>query len=162
MFEKLSRRFRRRKYASFTLDRGDSHESGPCQCCGDYTQRVSGFLGNDGRSEALYFVEWTKNKVAQHGAHVDLIIGPWADAAQTAERVAVSLELRHTASGPWFSVIDATHRQVAKSDLVGQALTREQVIGSPLAKRVFDMVDTIWCGDERIMEVKGGAAHQCG
>jgi hypothetical protein len=153
IFEKWTARFRRPVRAQFTLEPTESTESGPCDCCGDYTRRVWGFVDNRGRTEAVYYVEWTVGKVAEHGAHVDLVIGDWTDGSQSSDRVAVSLEFRRTDTGPWFAVIDAAPREVARSELVGRALARTEVMGTPLAQRVFDMIDVIWAGDERILEV---------
>jgi hypothetical protein len=119
---------------------------------------VWGFLRRGGRVEAAYFVEWTRGNVAGHGAHVDLIIGRWGEGAGRADRFAVSLEYRHTETGPWFMVINAGTRDVSRSELVGRALSREAVVGTPLAKQVFELVDAIWLGDDRIDEVRAGAA----
>jgi len=44
---------------------------------------------------------------------------------------------------------------VAESDLVGRALRRDEVIGTPLAPVAFELVDAIWMQDERIGELTG-------
>ena len=54
-------------------------------------------------------------------------------------------------------VIDASDRPVSQSDLVGEALTRAEVIGTPTAKIAFDIVDAVWIQDDRIREIVGGA-----
>jgi hypothetical protein len=150
MFEKLQRLWRSSR---LRLEPTEENESGPCDCCGDVTRRVSGFVNRGDETEAAYLVEWTKGKVSEHGAHVDLIVGAWGDASTATERVAVSLEYRRTDTGPWFMVIDSADRAVAKNELVGKALTRDDVMGTPLAQRVFDMVDAIWAEDGRLADV---------
>jgi hypothetical protein len=50
-------------------------------------------------------------------------------------------------------IVDATNRPVAKSDLVGQALRRDQFIGHPIAQKIFDLCDAIWINDPRIAEL---------
>jgi hypothetical protein len=52
-------------------------------------------------------------------------------------------------------VVDSSHRPVAASVLVGKALARSQVIGTPLARAAFECVDAIWLHDERIAEIVG-------
>jgi hypothetical protein len=111
----------------------------------------------DDRTEAVYYVHWTLGEVDRHGAHIDLIVGAWGDGTSSADRKAISLEFRRTERGPEFMVIDATRREIAASSLVGSALDRVQVIGTPLASQVFGMVDSIWVGDPRIGEISGAA-----
>jgi len=132
----------------------ESQDFGPCPCCGGLTRRVWGFLYRGEQAEAAYFVEWTRGNVAGHGAHIDLIIGRWGEGASRADRSAVSLEYRCTETGPGFMVIDAGPREVSRSELVGRPLSREELLGTPLAKQVFELVDAIWLGDDRIEEVR--------
>jgi len=40
---------------------------------------------------------------------------------------------------------------------VGEALRREQVIGTPLAKLAFEIIDAVWIQDSRIADIVGGA-----
>jgi REP element-mobilizing transposase RayT len=143
--------------ADLELEPTGIQELGPCTCCGDRTRRVWGFVHRGDTTEAAYFVEWAPGKVAGHGAHVDLIVGNWGEGAGATDRVAVALEFRRTDRGPSFMVIDATGRSLASSELAGASLRREEVVGAPLAKRVFEIVDAIWLQDGRIREVTGRA-----
>jgi hypothetical protein len=107
---------------------------------------------------AAYYVQWTLDRVPEEGAHFDFIVGEWGDGTTRDDRVGVSLELRWTLDGPSFMVIDAATRPVAESDLVGKALARAEVIGHPIAERIFGLADVVWASDERIAEVsiRGG------
>jgi hypothetical protein len=118
------------------------------------SRTVSGYLHRGSATEAAYFVQWTLGQVDRHGAHFDLIIGKWGEGTTASDRCAVSLELRRTDSGPAFMVIDSVQRPVGSSDLVARALSRSEVIGTPLASAAFEMVDAIWLQDPRIAEVK--------
>ena len=89
----------------------------------------------------------------KHGAHFDLIVGLWGDETTSADRSAVSLEFRITDDGPAFMVIDAANRPVGERDLVGTALARHEVIGTPTAELAFALVDAIWLRDSRIAEI---------
>jgi hypothetical protein len=136
----------------------DAKDIGPCECCGSMTRRVWGFVHRGEATEAAYFVQWTTGAVERHGAHFDLIIGSWGDSAGRSDRIATSLAFRRTPNGPSFMVIDADDRDVAKSDLVGRALRREDVLGGPIAQQAFDIVDAIWLHDPRISELTADAA----
>jgi hypothetical protein len=91
--------------------------------------------------------------VAEHGAHVDLIIGLWGEGSNRQDRVAVSMEFRRTKEGPQLMVIDSSLRPVATSELVGRLLARSDVIGTSLAQQAYDIVDCLWLNDRRIEEI---------
>jgi len=129
-----------------------------CDCCGSQSRTVSGFVYRGDDAAAAYFVQWTVGGVDSHGAHFDLILGKWGDGATAADRCAVALEFRRTDKGPAFMVIDASDRRVSQSVLVGRALTRAEVIGTPTAAVAFGIVDAVWIQDDRIREIVGGAA----
>jgi hypothetical protein len=83
-------------------------------------------------------------------------LGQCGTGTTKADRYLVSLEFRRTERGPEFMVIDASQRQVG-AELAHRGLLRDEVIGTPLAKQAFDIVDAIWIQDPRIGEVRGAA-----
>jgi hypothetical protein len=131
----------------------ESSSRGHCDCYGSETSTVWGFVSTPEATVAAYYVQWTVGAVPSHGANFDLIIGAWGDEASANDRVAVALALRYIDANPQLMVIDAKQRPVAASSLVGSALARDDVIGTPLAKKAFDLVDAIWLQDDRITEV---------
>ena len=133
----------------FKIAPGDDHDS-ICACCGQPSRTVSGFVYGGDDAAAAYFVQWTVGGVDSHGAHFDLIIGKWGEGATASDRSAVALEFRRTERGPSFMVIDASGRPAGRSNLVGAALPRAAVVGTPLAKVAFDIVDAVWIQDSRI------------
>jgi hypothetical protein len=99
---------------------------------------------------AAYIVHWTVGHFPELNANVDLIIGNWADNTTAADRVAVSLEMAVMDDRPTYMVIDAGSRPVAHSSLVGNALNRPDVLGTPLAADVFALIDAISEQDGRL------------
>jgi len=134
---------------SWNLEAGGSNDVA-CECCGERSRTVDGFLYEDGIARAGYLVQWTRGHVDEHGANFDFIVGPWGEDAGATARSAVSL-VYHRDSG--FTVIDAADRPAARSDLAGRALPRADVVGSDLAQKVFAMADLVWLCDERISEI---------
>ena len=112
------------------------------------SRSVWGYAYRDGNAFAAYFVEWTLGQVQRHGANVDVIIGSWGDGASAEERSAVSLEFRY---GEGFGLVDAKDRPVGDGSLAERILARSDVVGTPLADSVFDLVDAIWLQDKRIL-----------
>lgn len=131
----------------------DEKTFGPCECCGHMTRRVWGYVYEYECAIAAYFVEWTPGH-SQAAANFDLIIGKWGDQHSAAERKAVALDFRQLETGPAFRVIDAKDRPAGTNQLVGEALSREQIIGEPIAQSVFRICDTIFLEDPRVAPLR--------
>jgi hypothetical protein len=136
------------------FDETNQRQFGPCECCGNMTSRVWGYVYEDETSLAVYYVEWTPGH-DEAGAAFDLILGKWGDEATAADRWASSLEFRNIESGASFRVVDASKRWIAKSSLIGRVLDRDEIIGRPVADEIFAICDAIYDCDPRIDEVKG-------
>jgi hypothetical protein len=137
-----------------TIEASGEKSFGPCDCCGEMTSRVWGFVYDSGVAAAAYYVEWTAGHDGASAAF-DLIIGAWGDNTGAADRQAVSLDFRKSESGPAFMVVDAGNRTVASSPLISKALNRDEVIGSEIATRVFAVCNTIYLGDPRLSVLRG-------
>jgi hypothetical protein len=123
---------------------------GFCNCCGEASRSVWGLVHHGDATVAAYWMHWTVGHLDEPGANLDLAIGAWGEAALPSDRVAASLLYRQPEDDPpAFMVIDAADRAIAKGALVGGALRREDIIGTPLAEHVFGLVDAIFLQDDR-------------
>ena len=138
-----------------TIQSTGSKDAGTCDCCGRSSRRVWGHAYTDGRPSAAYFVHWTLGHVADKGANIDLILGEWGEGTSSESRSALALAYRLIDTGPSMMVIDASARPFSRSSLVGKALRREEVIGSPAAQEAFAIADAILAQDARIAELLG-------
>ena len=126
---------------------------GPCDCCGNVTRTVWGFVHTDsGPTLASYYVTWTVSS-PRHDAFFDLIIGRWGEDASPADRKGVALAYR--ASKGSFMVINAGERPIATSPLISAALPAAQVVNDPISTTAYAIVDVIWLNDARIAEIRG-------
>lgn len=123
-----------------------------CDCCGSQSRSVWGYVHEtDGATVASYFLHWTVGKsLEDHPANFDLIYGAWGDGATKNNRCAISLVHFETEGVPGISVINANDRPIASSELVGSAMSREDIIGTPLAKQVFAIFDSVIQQDNRL------------
>jgi len=128
------------------------NDFGPCDCCGDFSRSINGFVNQGNETIAAYIVHWILAHL-EHGAHFDLILGKWGENTEAADRYAVSLRYRVLENGPEFMVIDATQRPIANNELVSRALKREAVVGQPIAAKVFAIADAALVKDERLKEL---------
>jgi hypothetical protein len=123
--------------------------SGQCECCGNESLCVWGIVFEDNVATAAYWMHWTPRHLDE-GANLDLVVGRWGEDATSKDRVAIALLHRQQADGtPALMVIDAADRPT-RGRLAGRALSREEVIGTPLAGRVFALADAIYANDDRI------------
>ena len=131
------------------IEKGEEIAPTYCECCGRRTKVVNGFVSDEAGALATYRIRWTEGHVVENGAEFDLIVGEWGG-APSSDRSAVSLLYRVTGHGPGFMIVDAADRALATSPLVGRALGRDEVVGTPLAAEVFAILDAVWLQDERI------------
>ena len=136
------------------IEQTGSNEHGPCDCCGNMSQTVWGFIHSPQEALAAYYVHWTPDN-PNHGAHFDLMIGKWGNNTTELDRKAISLEYRVIEGQGAFMVIDAANRPVADSPLIDKTLRRDEVIGKPIAQTVFALVDAVFIKDQRIQEIRG-------
>jgi hypothetical protein len=127
----------------------EAESSGHCNCCGETTKRIWGWLHTVEGTVAAYFWTWTENSPS-HGAWIELIIGKWGDSAQTRDRSLALVEFYIFENGPAYRVTDP---EVAKPALADHVLMRKDIIGTPLAQTMFDMLDVVWAEDTRLHEL---------
>jgi len=120
---------------------------GVCSCCGSATACTRGDVVRDGRPVGKYLVKWTVGDPS-HGMGW-LVSFPESDSGRL---IAVSLGysfehgafmVRHVEDYSW------TEDRVAD---YGEIIDRDRVIGTPLAERLFDLVDDVWLGDPYVRD----------
>jgi hypothetical protein len=120
---------------------------GHCDCCGNDTHSISGLINEADSTLAAYSVRWTDGHLAESGADIQLIIGPWGDGTADSDRFVVLLQHKESLDGSRsVMVIDAT----PCPGLAEHAMLRDDVIGTPLAAQVFELIDAIYLQDERM------------
>lgn len=130
-----------------------SNDTGPCDCCGQMSRTVWGYLYVDDVSRAVYYVQWTLNQVPRHGANVDLVMGDWGDGSTSAKRVAVSLVYRVGPNGPEFGSIDPGERPHASSGLADHRIPGRHVLGNPVGADAYAFLHAIFGQDPRVAEL---------
>ena len=139
-------------------------ESDPtyCECCGNESRSVWGYVYRGSDALAAYFVQWTRGS-AEHSPNFDFLVGTWGDDSVNDKKlIAWVFDPTHEARGS-FMAIDAATRPAAKSSLCSQALSREQVLfDASIVDLSKKMIDAVWLGDARIEEVKrlNGRGHR--
>jgi hypothetical protein len=105
-----------------------------CDCCGNRSRTFWGEVSEPDRTLAVYYVHYTRGS-AQHAPLIDVIVGPWGDGARAEDRVLVTLAYR-PGPGGGIMVADAAGRPSDNGELCGRALSRDEVVGTALAKEL--------------------------
>jgi hypothetical protein len=137
----------------FQIEESGLFDHGPCECCGSMSRLATGLVYRDGNAYAVYQVHWTVGQIERHGASFYIFLGQWGEDATATDRFAVAIRYRADAEATGFMIVDADQTCIASDSLAGRALRREEVVNTPLAKKVFDLIDFIWLHDGRISEV---------
>lgn len=136
------------------VEPGGEFDTGSCDCCGDYSRQVTGNVWSSEHTIAVYFVHWSIGRIVERGAHVDLILGSWGEAASRKDRMVVRLDHRLLDDAPGVMVIDATLANGLHA-VAARALMRKEIIGTPLANRIFEIYDAILAQDARLAPLMG-------
>lgn len=139
----------------YTVKPKSSLTSEPCPCCGDITVTMNGFVDCHDVTIAAYLVSWIKDRVPDHGARWELIIGAWGDGTSADDRQVVRVDFRSDGCGDQaIMVVDATNARTYPR-LASHRMNRADVIGTPFAAEVFRIYDAIALGDDRLEELHG-------
>ena len=124
---------------------------GHCDCCGNETRTIWGYVYRCDFAVAAYFVHWTRGK-PEHFPNIDLLIGTWGDDSVSDRKLVAWLFNPSAAS---FMVIDSSARPTARSSLCREPLSRNQVMSDVQLKDLATQVlDALWLGDPRVQEVR--------
>ena len=120
-----------------------------CDCCGKASKTIWGYIHDLNGEIVLYYWHWTVGS-PQHDAKIELIIGPWGEDTEPSNRSLATIVFYVSEEGPAFHVIDSEN---SMDDLASHPLSREEIIATPLASYIFELIDFMWLNDERIFEL---------
>ena len=78
--------------------------------------------------------------------------GGWGEGSSGSDCAAVGLRCRIVESRTEFMVVDAESTPWGNEELLGEKLTRDQVLGTRLSKLAFQLVDEVVAQDERLRD----------
>lgn len=123
-----------------------------CPCCGRLSRTIWGEIEHDkGGAVAIYYCRWTVGD-PRHDAGIDLVMGDWGDGTTPEDRFLLSMLFRRSEAAS-FMVVDAAPGLEKFKSLAARAASRDQVIGYPVARYAFMIVDAIYDDDPRIADL---------
>jgi hypothetical protein len=72
--------------SAFEIEPEGEKVTGRCECCGNVSRAVWGFVRRHREPFAAYFAHWTLDHVPEHGANFDLILGNWGEGTSAQDR----------------------------------------------------------------------------
>jgi len=114
-----------------------SQATGNCKCCGSGTRSSTGTAVLAGGDEALYIARWTDGE-PDHGIAFIIVPG----------ELGAFISVLYSFEDDAFTVVGEEGYDWRLSDDGMRILDRNDVIGTPLAKEVFAILDEIWLHDQ--------------
>lgn len=128
----------------------EGESTGRCDCCRSVSRLIWGKARGPQDGQADYLVHWTPGASKKlHPANFDLTVQ-----TSSTKVFCVSMILYERDDGSsGVMVIDASRRPFATEPGPAQALSRDEVVGTPLGPQMFALFDAIWLGDPRIKQL---------
>lgn len=125
-----------------------------CDCCGNETRTVWGYVYKLNVPLAAYYVQWTSNN-KEHYPNFDFLVGTWGDDSVRDKKLISFVYNATPKDGGSFMAIDSSGRPAARSDLCSVALNRDDIVNNvDLMGVATNMIDAVWVGDPRIDEIR--------
>ena len=113
----------------------------------------SGYLHREGSGTIYYRFNWTIGKIAEHGVTIEVIFGQWDNQKPRGDGYGIVIYYREDDEVCGFMIGNADDTSLAKHPLVGHAVRREEIAGTPVAKELFEAIDYIWLHDDRLKDI---------
>jgi hypothetical protein len=120
-----------------------------CPCCNKAARRVWGNLIDDAGTTA-YVVQWAPGTNGSHSVQIGFVFGPWDAGTSAAERRHVAVEARPNKGAVDLRIIDAARSVIDARPLAAKAMTRAEVLGTPLKDQVLFYCEQIRVQDARV------------
>src|ERR1044072_2575778 len=122
----------------------NGESGGRCDCCGNETRTIWGYVYSGEQTIACYFLQWTRH-MPTHFPNLDFLIGTWGDDSINDRKL---VSWRYSPSGQSFMAIDSSTRPAASSPLCTKALSRDDVVSNAsLMASATQLIDAVWLGD---------------
>jgi hypothetical protein len=132
-----------------TIELGEERELSHCECCGNVTRSVHGFLYKDNDAYAVYFASWTDNH-KERVVTIAIGLGEWGDNATEEDRFSVGLNAWSVAEQKNFAVIEPSDSPWGATKFIGRMMSRDSVLASPEKEEFFHVAEHIVNDDPRI------------
>ena len=131
---------------------GESSSPKPCPCCGARGRTVWGYIYDQAALRAVYYAQWVLGQ-SSHALTLLISAGSWEEDSSPQDRAAVGLECRSVDNQTELMLIDAAQTPWGAEEILGDKLTRREVVGTELASLVFDLAGQILIQDTRIKAI---------
>jgi hypothetical protein len=122
----------------------------PCADCGAAATRVAGDVLADGTVRAVYRMTWVESH-PERRAHLAIGLGSWDQRASRADRHLIELQVWHRDRYPSLTVIDSPSHREFVDNVLGIGLRRDQVVGTPVGRELFEITDQVMFHDPRVL-----------
>lgn len=127
---------------TFDIEIGENFKSSLCDCCGRESNVGHGFVYRDGDAYAVYYASWAAGHPDKKVSFA-LAIGKWDDDSTSTDRTCFGLEAYEGKNEILFRVIEPEESSWAKTDLLGEMISRKDALNHSLLKEVFVIAEIV-------------------
>jgi hypothetical protein len=135
--------------ARISIEPGKAKEPTYCECCGNKTLTVHGFVYNNNNAYAVYLACWTVGH-PERGVAMAIGLGEWGEGASPDQRRSVGLECRTTDNQIQFAVIDPEQSPWGRTEFLGRMLPRDTALKDAEIKEFFHIAEHVVQEDPRV------------
>lgn len=131
------------------VELGDADRPSRCECCGQVTRTVHGFVYRGDDAYAVYYAGWSEGH-ADRGVTMAIAVGEWGDDSAVSDRTSIGLRARSTASQIEFAVLDPDESPWGHTDLLGAMVPRAVALKHRVLKVIFEIAERVVRDDSRV------------
>jgi hypothetical protein len=135
--------------ASLEVEPGVETVTGHCDRCGHESRIFRGFVNTREGAYAVYVGSYTQAH-PELGVSLAVSLRGWELGADRTLKECVVLDWRNTDSGPACAVVEASSSALAREQILGRMLSREEAFASGRAREAFAVSDAVWQSDGRL------------
>lgn len=111
------------------LEYGDPINPTNCDCCGNTSNTVTGFIYNDDFAHGVYFGRWTDGHLPKE-IKLTICIGEWGEGSNPNNRDSINLRIRGKEEGFRMMITDSIESPWKENSILGNFMDRQEALNS--------------------------------
>src|SRR4051812_41589575 len=123
-----------------TIEFEPPNQTGPCECCGGRTTKLTRVVHSDGGAFAIYYARFFDSH-DDRAVLITVSIGEWGEGSTPDQRCAFALRIWPGVENHNVTVLDAVHSPWQDVEILGRTLDRAEALLHPRLQDVFHITD---------------------
>lgn len=139
--------------SALAIEFSSTKELPACPCCGKKAVHVGGFVYYAEEKRAEYLIAWHPGAPDEDSLWLFRFADDWDHEGSLGVPEVILLRCGTVEGKFGFGIVDADCEFARGVAPTAELLSRSSVVGTELAREVFEAVDYIWLNDDRLNEI---------